>query len=286
MTKRKSYISKEFEEDYVQYMRDKSKYGPEIPPVVSKEKPTLEMYGISQEIVQKNEEQRKLYDKRTRLIFRCIMGVLLPVAIYKILRSVSYVDAWSFIVSFLAYCWMAFWIMLCVGIPIFVVICLIFRGGYDSSVDKKLAEYNQHLKAWKYWYELYPQKKVVPYWQKLSGYKFEKELAQIFIKNGFDTEITKKSGDGGVDIILNPKGKKIYIQCKAYQSHAGVAVVRELLGCMELNDVEYGIIACTGGFTKGAVEMAMKVGIYLLDSQDIVDLMNMDIPQDYFYRKV
>ena len=53
MTKRKSYIPKGFEQDYVQYMRDRSKHGPEIPPVVSKEKPTLEMYNVTEEIQKK-----------------------------------------------------------------------------------------------------------------------------------------------------------------------------------------------------------------------------------------
>ena len=271
MTKRKSYIPKGYEEDYVQYMRDRSKYGPVIPPVVSKEKPTLEMYNITKEVQEQNEKRHTLYYRIAGILFLVISSFV----IYRIVRDSD--GFFSFVGRLFA------------GI----ILCCVFGGMYTfgivdeikTDVDKRMEKYNKHLEAWKYWYELYPQKKVVSYWQKLSGYKFEKELAQIFIKNGFDTEITKKSGDGGVDIILNPKGKKIYIQCKAYQSHAGVAVVRELLGCMELNDVEYGIIACTGGFTKGAVEMAMKVGIYLLDSRDIVALMNMDIPQDYFYRK-
>ncbi len=53
MTKRKSYVPKEFREDYLEYMRDRSKYTPEIPLVVSKEKPTLEMYNITEEIRKK-----------------------------------------------------------------------------------------------------------------------------------------------------------------------------------------------------------------------------------------
>ena len=270
MTKRKSYIPKEFREDYLDYMKDKSKYGSEIPPVVPKEKPTLEMYGITKEVQEANEKRHVLYYRIAGVVFL----IILAIAIYLFERDFK--GFWSFVGRLIAALFVSF---LFGGMYTFGIV-----DGIKTDVDKRIEKYNKHLEAWKYWYELYPQKKVVSYWQKLSGYKFEKELAQIFIKNGFDTEITKKSGDGGVDIVLNPNGKKIYIQCKAYKSHAGVAVVRELLGCMELNDVEYGVIACTGGFTTGAVEMAMKVGIHLLDAHDIVALMNKDIPQDYFYR--
>ncbi|MBP5534951.1 MAG: restriction endonuclease [Alphaproteobacteria bacterium] len=278
MTKRKLFIPEGYEEDYIRHIRQESKYiqrksqfaEAEIPPLVPKWKPTLMMYNITDEIQEKNKQRHSLYDKIGFYVFLFISLII----IYKGLCTAKGFSSFIGILLHRAF------------------ICLIFVGGpvgailsIKTGVDKRIEKYNRHLEAWKYWYELYPRKKVISYWKDLSGYKFEKELAQIFIKNGFDTEITKKSGDGGVDIILNPKGEKIYIQCKAYKTRAGVAVVRELLGCMELNNVEYGIVACTGGFTKGAIEAALMAHITLLDSSDIVKLMDKDIPLDYFYRK-
>jgi len=64
----------------------------------------------------------------------------------------------------------------------------------------------------KYWYDS-------QFWYSLSGWQFEQEVADVFEKNGYNTEVTKGSGDGGVDIIMQKNNLKYIVQCKRYSNH-------------------------------------------------------------------
>ena len=99
-----------------------------------------------------------------------------------------------------------------------------FVGAKATEIDKKIREYETELEYWKWWTELYPKKKVAAYWLSLNGYEFEKSLAEVFSANGFETYLTPKSNDGGVDIILrNKNNDEIYVQCKAMHYHEAAA---------------------------------------------------------------
>jgi len=52
----------------------------------------------------------------------------------------------------------------------------------------------------------------------MDGQEFEKFLALLFSKIGYSTELTKVSGDQGIDIIAEKNGKKIGIQAKYHSS--------------------------------------------------------------------
>ncbi len=64
----------------------------------------------------------------------------------------------------------------------------------------------------KYWYDS-------QFWYSLNGWQFEQEVADVFEKNGYNTEVTKGSGDGGVDIIMQKNNLKYIVQCKRYSNH-------------------------------------------------------------------
>jgi hypothetical protein len=52
-----------------------------------------------------------------------------------------------------------------------------------------------------------------------DGQLFEKILAEIYSGNGFDTNITAGTNDGGVDIIAEKDGMRIAIQAKNYNDN-------------------------------------------------------------------
>lgn len=54
------------------------------------------------------------------------------------------------------------------------------------------------------------------FWFDLDPYEFENEVALWYERKGYNCKVTKKSGDGGVDIVLTKGGKKAYVQCKRY----------------------------------------------------------------------
>ena len=107
------------------------------------------------------------------------------------------------------------------------------------------------------------------YWNGLSGLEFEKELGILCERRGYKVSFTPVSGDEGVDLILQKDGKKTVVQCKGHKSPAGPAVVRELYGTMFHFDADKAILACTGGFTKGAKNFASGKPIILVAALDL-----------------
>jgi HJR/Mrr/RecB family endonuclease len=45
---------------------------------------------------------------------------------------------------------------------------------------------------------------------------FEEYMARVFRCAGFDSEVTKRTGDGGKDIILRSNGEIRLVECKRY----------------------------------------------------------------------
>jgi restriction system protein len=58
----------------------------------------------------------------------------------------------------------------------------------------------------------------------LAPYDFEKKTAELFTKLGFESIVTKQSGDGGIDVMAVNNGVifrgRYLIQCKRYSSSA------------------------------------------------------------------
>ena len=114
--------------------------------------------------------------------------------------------------------------------------------------------------------------KAVGYWESLSGIEFERELASLFKRLDYQVEMTPKSGDHGVDLVLKKDGKVAVVQCKRYSYPAGPAFARELLGTAVAYPADYGILACTGGFTQGVHEFVRDKPLVLMSAEDIVQL--------------
>jgi len=116
---------------------------------------------------------------------------------------------------------------------------------------------------------------------KIPSRIFEELIATVFSKHGFQVELTKKTRDGGRDIIairsdLGIKSKYI-IECKRYASHHPVRVdlVRGLYGVQVQEGANKSVLATTSYFTPDAKEFASKIGttewaMDLKDYQDIV----------------
>ena len=116
------------------------------------------------------------------------------------------------------------------------------------------------------------QKKLRDFWMSLSGTEFERELGDLFKRNGWEVQWTPASGDEGVDLILRKDGKKTVVQCKAHKAPVGPAIVRELYGSMVASGADNAILACTGGFTRGVWEFAEDKPIELISASDLMEM--------------
>ena len=100
----------------------------------------------------------------------------------------------------------------------------------------------------------------------MEGREFEKFCAQLLERKGFiDVNITKASGDFGVDILAEKEGVTYAIQCKRYADPVGVKAIQEAYSGREYYDRMVGAVLTNQYFTAPAVEAGKKLKILLWD---------------------
>ncbi len=108
----------------------------------------------------------------------------------------------------------------------------------------------------------------------MEGHDFEYYCADLLKERGFlDVEVTKGSGDFGVDILAEKDGVTYAIQCKCYSSPVGVAAVQEAYAGRDYYDRMVGAVLTNQYFTAAAVEAAQKLKILLWDRGYMEELM-------------
>ena len=114
----------------------------------------------------------------------------------------------------------------------------------------------------------------------IDSRQFEELVAHIFFMHGFKVELTKKTRDGGRDIIaiksdLDLKLKYL-IECKRYsmENPVNVELVRALYGVQMQEGANKSVLATTSRFTSDAKEFANKQNTteWAMDLKDINDI--------------
>ena len=119
------------------------------------------------------------------------------------------------------------------------------------------------------------------WWWTLDGWQFEQEVARVFRLHGYKANVTKGSGDGGVDIILKKDGKTLIVQCKHYQNPLGPEAVRALWGCKDDFKAEKVIMVASSGLTQASRDFVNNKPEYLvLNLDDIIRMANLASIQD------
>jgi restriction system protein len=113
----------------------------------------------------------------------------------------------------------------------------------------------------------------------IDPFYFEKVILILLKKMGYGDFIeTSKSGDGGIDGIINQDTlglEKIYIQAKRYaENKVREKDIRNFIGAMS-GDTSKGVFVTTSSFDKSAIQKAHDAhhSIILIDGQKLVDLM-------------
>lgn len=113
--------------------------------------------------------------------------------------------------------------------------------------------------------------------QSLSGAEFEALTEKLLIAMGFQTETTKASGDGGIDIVAFNKqpllSGKYIIQCKRYTGSVGEPIIRDLYGVVNSERANKGILITSGSFTKQAEAFAADKQLELIDGKKLDALL-------------
>lgn len=100
----------------------------------------------------------------------------------------------------------------------------------------------------------------------MEGHEFEYYCAALLEQRGFvDVEVTRGSGDYGIDILAEKEGITYAIQCKRYTMPVGVKAVQEAYAGRDYYDRMVGVVMTNQYFTTPAVEAAKKLKILLWD---------------------
>ena len=133
-----------------------------------------------------------------------------------------------------------------------------------------------------YWWFLFQNEKITSvkanpewadrkWWWKLDGWEFEEEVAKIYRLNGYKAKVTKKTSDGGIDILMRKDGKKIIAQCKHYSNPVSVSVARELNGLKDDFRADELILIASSGVTQSCKKFVKNKPYFkILDLEDII----------------
>lgn len=145
----------------------------------------------------------------------------------------------------------------------FIASCVYWSHLFNGSPYRQFSQ-NQLKRNSSYWAEN-------SWWWNLDGWQFEEEVAKIFILNGYKATVTKGSGDGGVDIIIEQEGYRGIVQCKHYRNPVPPEPIRALWGCKDDFNANEVILVASSGITQAGVDfISNKPNFKVLNLDDII----------------
>lgn len=97
----------------------------------------------------------------------------------------------------------------------------------------------------------------------MTGVEFEEFIALLFKKMGYFSQVTKQSGDQGIDVIAIKNNTRIGIQAKCYSNTVGNAAIQEVVAGKNFYDCDKIIVVTNNYFTTAAIELAQVNNVIL-----------------------
>jgi len=108
----------------------------------------------------------------------------------------------------------------------------------------------------------------------LSPEAFERLVAELFKRYGYQVSAVGGSSDHGVDVVVQTNDdEKWIVQCKRYGGSVGEPVVRDLYGTMLHEEAQRAFLITTGTLTSQAREWARGKPLVLYDGEALVTLI-------------
>ena len=123
-----------------------------------------------------------------------------------------------------------------------------------------------------------PTKPHVSDTDNMDGYEFEVYCAELLKQNGFtDIQVTKGSGDYGVDILAYKDTISYAIQCKCYQSPVGNKAVQEAYSGKSFYNCMVAVVLTNNYFTDAAIETAKRNSVILWNRDYLAEMISKSI---------
>lgn len=105
----------------------------------------------------------------------------------------------------------------------------------------------------------------------LSGEDFERFLAAHFRKEGYRVELTPKTQDYGVDLIISKNGCKIAVQAKRYADNVGIKAIQEICAGKNYYKADKAMVITNSSYTSNARRLAVECGVDLWDRNRMIE---------------
>lgn len=130
------------------------------------------------------------------------------------------------------------------------------------------------LLGWLFRKFLWSRRRKSDIFEDMEGHEFEYFCADLLEQRGFtEVEVTRGSGDYGIDILAEKEGVTYAIQCKCYAAAVGVKAIQEAYAGRDYYDRMVGAVMTNQYFTAPAVEAARKLKILLWDGGYVERMM-------------
>lgn len=247
----------------------------------TEKEPILESYALNQTILDKYKNETLDFEFQMN---KYLQGILVVFILIYLLdkNAIEFIKS-QFLVSLFIGPVLIFicWMIVNIGLLIFI--------GIVSSIIKTFHPYTKAINNYKNDVKIYNDKfeeftlnqlkLKKEFWYSLSGHEFEYEVAKLFEKIGFKTEVTKGSDDKGVDINLWSGKKYIVVQCKAHKKRLSPAISRELYGTMKAHNAHEAFLVTLEGVSVKSLEFLENKPIKVFDLASLISMQNQFIDQ-------
>jgi len=113
--------------------------------------------------------------------------------------------------------------------------------------------------------------------REMEPFKFEHFVAELWSLYGWETVVSQKSGDMGIDIDAKrpPDDRRQSIQVKRYaaDNKVGVGDVRQYASLDRQDSVNEAVIVTTSSFTQGAKRAGTELDVTLINGAELVEMI-------------
>lgn len=110
-------------------------------------------------------------------------------------------------------------------------------------------------------------------WKAYRSVEFEQFLKRVFCELGYEVEVTRVTGDQGVDLIVKCRGRRIAVQVKGYTDAVSNAAVQEAYAGKTHYRCDACAVITNSRFTRSAENLAQSTGCQLIDENRLIDLI-------------
>lgn len=105
---------------------------------------------------------------------------------------------------------------------------------------------------------------------RITPQAFERVVASILKRGGYDVTLTPVTGDFGVDVVAVKQGVKTIVEVKQHSAPVGPAVVRGILGAMHRYQADLSMVVSLSGYTPAAQETARGAPVSLWGPEELL----------------